>query len=282
MEEIKNPETDESVVEEIREIFRKIIAERKKQTLRSKLPVEEGEILAFPAQAHVAVESGNFEPRVWETVDWKAKPKELFGEFDVTIVCDRSGSMERPSSKKIEQRKAAALLMEALKEFSDELDEEKPYFEFDLNVRSEVWTFGDDKQVEMLKPLDKNLTEKQRVLVYKILENTPGDGTKDFSALEKIKDGVPAEDWAKIQKRKLKKLVIVLTDGDSDNPAEVQRLLEEFREKGVVVVGVGITTDGISAKITYAPNGLVCEKVENLAVILGNLLKEHIKELNRG
>ena len=76
--------------------------------------------------------------------------------------------------------------------------------------------------------------------------------------------------------------MIVLTDGDSDNPAEVQRLLEEFREKGVVVVGVGITTDGISAKITYAPNGLVCEKVENLAVILGNLLKEHIKELNRG
>ena len=282
LEEIKNPETDESVVEEIRTIFKKIIAERKKKTLRSKLPAEEGEILAFPAQAHIAVESGNFEPRVWETVDWKDKPKELFGEFDVTIVCDRSGSMERPSSKKIEQRKAAALVMEALKEFSDELGEEKPYLEFDLNVRSEIWTFGDDKQVEMLKPLDKNLTEKQRVLVYKTLENTPGDSTKDFSALEKIRDGVPAGDWAKIQKRKLKKLVIVLTDGDSDNPSAVQGLLREFREKGMVVIGVGITAEGASAKTTYAPDGMVCEKVEDLAGVLGNLLSKHIKELNTG
>jgi len=33
---------------------------------------------------------------------------------------------------------------------------------------------------------------------------------------------------------------------------------------------------------TFHPDGLVCEKVENLAVILGDLLGEHIKELNRG
>lgn len=280
LEEIKNPETNETVIEEIREIFRKVIAERKKKILKSKLPVEEGDLLAFPAEAHISVESGNLEPRVWETVDWKERPKELFGEFDVTLLCDRSGSMER-GGKKIEQRKAATLVLEALKEFSDDLDEEWPRLEYDLNVRSEVWTFGDDTEVEMLKPLGKELSEKQRVLVYNKLGTAPGDSTKDFSALEKIKDGVLDEDWKRIEAQKTKKLIIVLTDGESDNPAEVKKLLEQFRDRGAVVVGVGITADGASAVTTYAPDGFVCERVENLAAVLGELLEKHIMELNR-
>ena len=56
--------------------------------------------------------------------------------------------------------------------------------EYDLHVRTECWSFGDDEQVEMLKPLGREMTEKQRVHIYKTLADTPGDSAKDFSALE--------------------------------------------------------------------------------------------------
>ena len=155
IEDIENPETNEKVVEELREIFRKIIAERKKKTLVSKLPVSEGEILAYPAEAVAQIKAGVREPEVWETLSQKKKPKELYGNFDVTIVCDRSGSME--GEKAEEQRKTAALFFLKRSKNLPTLSTRKGLIlEYDLNVRTECWSFGDDEQVEMLKPRQGN------------------------------------------------------------------------------------------------------------------------------
>ena len=41
----------------------------------------------------------------------------------------------------------------------------------------------------------------------------------------------------KIKEGELKKIVIVFTDGDSDNPERVQNVLKSLREKGVVAIG---------------------------------------------
>lgn len=234
IEDIEDPETNEKVVEELREIFRKIIAERKKKIIASKLPVSEGEILAYPAEAVAQIKAGAREPEVWETLEKKEKPKELYGNFDVTIVCDRSSSM-REGEKAAEQRKAAALILESLKEFSDLIDEERIDLEYDLNVRTECWSFGSDEQVEMLKPLGKEMTEKQRVHIYKTLADTPGS-TKDFAALEKIFEEVSDDDWEKIKNGVLRKIIIVLSDGESDDAPRVQNILNRFRENGAVVV----------------------------------------------
>lgn len=280
IEEIKNPETDESVVEKLRKIFRKIVAERKKRVPSSKLPVAEGEILIYPAEAVVQIQAGVREPEVWQTIEQKERPKELYGNFDAVLVFDRSGSMDEGGKKK-EQRKCGILGLEALKEFSDLIDEERADLQYDLNVRTEAWTFGDDAQVEMLKPLGKEMTERQRVLIYKTLANTPGDSTKDFLALEKIFAAIPEEDWEKIRRKELRKIIVVFSDGESDNSAKVQEICGKFRERGTVVVGVGITNSGKAAETTYAPDGQVCEDASKLAVVLGGLLEKFIRELNQ-
>ena len=78
---------------------------------------------------------------------------------------------------------------------------------------------------------------------------------------------------------KLRKIIIVLSDGISSDTAAVQRVIKEFRDKGVVVVGVGITKGGEPIKTTYAPDAKVSEKASDLAVTLGDLLREYFKNL---
>ena len=183
IEDIENPETNEKVVEELRKSSEKLSRKGKKKVPTLKLPVSEGEILAYPAEAVAQIKAGVQEPEVWQTLEPKEKPKELYGNFDVTIACDLSGSME--GEKAAEQRKTTALLLEALKEFADLIDEERIDLEYDLNVRTECWSFGDDKQVEMLKPLDREMTEKQRVHIYKTLADTRATAPKIFPLWKK-------------------------------------------------------------------------------------------------
>jgi hypothetical protein len=251
--------------------------------LRPKLPTTEGEILAKPAEAVAAIKAGISEPAVWETLEVRDRNKKLFGKFDVTVVADRSGSMKKGDGsgaiKYIEQRKAVALILEALTEFSQELDEIRRDLDQDLHVRTEAWSFGDDPQIEILKPLSKTLTEKERVAVYKKLGDAPGDFTKDFVALERIKNAIPEEDWRELEEKKLRKIVIVLSDGDSHGPDSVQKVIKEMREKGITVVGVGITNAANSIKTTYAPDAKVCPKAGDLGATLGKLLEEYLKDL---
>ena len=59
----------------------------------------------------------------------------------------------------------------------------------------------------------------------------------------------------------------------------MQGALKSLRDSGVVAIGVGITSEGSPALSTYAPNALVVEEVKKLPVVLGELLKEHLKDL---
>ena len=55
--------------------------------------------------------------------------------------------------------------------------------------------------------------------------------------------------------------------------------LKNLRESGVVVVGVGITIAGKSVESTYAPNALVAEDARKLPIVLGVLLKDHLRDV---
>ena len=288
VEGIENPETNERVIEELREIFRKIIAERLVPRLRSKQPTTEGEILVRHAEAVASIKVGIQEPAVWETLEVRSRNAEHFGNFDVTLVADRSDSMNEADEngvvKNIEQRKAVALLLEALTEFSRELEDVRHDLLYDLHVRTEAWAFGGDAEIGILKPLSETLTGKERVAVYKTLGDTPGEATKDFIALRRIKNSIPEEDWQALAEKKLRKIIIVLSDGESNdgqrNTAnKVKKVCKELRERGVIVVGVGITKSGEPIRTTYALDGRVSEKAADLGSTLGELLKEYLKDL---
>src|SRR3989344_3371692 len=161
LEKIVNPETDVSVIEELRNIFSRIISKRLKKAQAPKYPVEEGDDLADPAQLVADVKSGNLQPKVWEDTEIKEKKGDRFGEVEITLVCDRSSSMTDGDGQKAEeQRKSAVLVMEVLKEFAQLCEEEKRNVDKPLEIKSEIYTFSssaDDKKP--LKAMSSELGE---------------------------------------------------------------------------------------------------------------------------
>lgn len=275
VEEIENPETNERVVDDLRKVFENIITRRKRPQLLPKYPLPEGDSLAYPAEAVVRTRAGEADPDVWEDAEYREKDDTLVGDFDVTVVGDVSGSME--GKKADAQRLAIALVLEALAEFSDELDDRRTELRHDLHVRTEGLVFGDG--AECVKALSEELSEKERVATHKRLGNPNGSSTRDFLALEELLSGLSGEDIEKLEAGKLKKIVIVMTDGESDDSSRVQVALGKLREAGVIVVGIGILKEGKSALVTYAPEAKLCERIDDLPNILGGLLKEHLKTL---
>lgn len=276
-EKIVNPETGENIIQDLRNLIERILARRLKPAQAPRYPIEEGEDLVDPAQLIADVKAGNLEPKVWETTEVKEKKGDRFGEVEITLVCDRSSSMV--GAKLREQQKAAVLMMEVLKEFAEQCDEEKINLEKLLEIKSEVYSFQQDSSDSVpLKKMSKELGEKERVDVAGTLSSAPG-GTTDFVPLETINRNLDDDTKKKILEGELKKIVIVFTDGESNDPDRTKKILKTLRADGVVAVGIGITKDGEAAIETYAPEARVAEKAENLAAILADLLKEQLADL---
>lgn len=280
LENLRNPQTNESVVDELRNLIKRIIAHRLKPAPLPRYPVEEGDTLIDPVELITQVRGGNLYPRVWETEEVAEKKGKRFGEIELSLVTDRSGSMdENGGTKRIEQQRATVLFMEALKDLGDACEEERMNLDMPLAVQSEIWSFqSSTEDATPRKALSETLTEKERISVAEKLGTTQGT-TTDFVPLEKILAGLSATTLDKIKEGELKKIVIVFTDGVSDDPSRVGRVCALLREKGVVVVGVGITEDGKAALITYAPDARLAPTAESLPGVLGGLLVEHLTDL---
>ncbi len=273
-----NPETNQSAIDDLRTLIERIIAERQKERQAPRYPTEEGEFLVDPAELVAQVKAGNWEPKVWETQELRMEKGKRFGKVQLTLVCDRSGSMEQ-GGKLQEQQKAAVLFMEALKEFNDRLLEEATNVAKPLSVESEVYTFQSSAEdARPVKRMSEELSEKDRIQVVSVLSSCPGS-TTDFIPLETILQGISDEMRRDIQNGELKKIVVVFTDGGSDDTARVGRVLEKLRADGVVVIGVGVTKSGAPALTTYAPNGRLAETAERLPTILADILREHLTDI---
>jgi hypothetical protein len=280
LNKIVNPETGVRLMEELRNLFIRIISKRLNSVQTPKYPINEGDELIDPAQLVADVKAGNLQPKVWMDTEIKEKKNNQFGEVEVTLVCDRSLSMDE-GQKGIEQQRSATLIMEAMKEFAELCESEKTKIDKSLIVKSEVYSFRDDKQEDKipLKKMSAELGEAERVGIFGQLSDLSGGSTTDYNCLEAIKKNLDSESKKKIKNGELKKIVIILTDGESSNKDKVQNYLREIREDGVISIGVGITEEGEPVLSTYAPNALVVENVEKLPSVLGDLLKEHLRDI---
>ena len=172
------------------------------------------------------------------------------------------------------------LVLEALREFCDDLEDKRKDLMNDLSVRSEVWGFGGPSEVGCIKVLSEELTDIQRVAVFKELNDTPGNSTRDDLALTGLMESVPEEDWERVIKGKLRKVVIVLTDGDSSNKSGAKKAIRNLRDKGAIVVAIGITNAAQSALALYAPDAHLAKTAAETGVAVGKVLETFISELN--
>jgi len=166
-----------------------------------------------------------------------------------------------------------------LKDFAELCDEEKRNVDTPLEVKSEVYSFTSNEEDRIpLKKMGKELGEAERIHVLKKLFDLPGS-TTDFNCLEAIYDGLDSETKQKIITGELKKIVFVFTDGGSDNASRVQNVLRKLRDAGIVVVGIGLTEAGQPVMTTYAPQAQVVHTISDIPLALGELLKEHLKNI---
>lgn len=277
----------ESSIEPLREIFRRIVEQRKVPIRRLGTLKEEGVMIdpGLVAQTYIDVQAGVPNPKTMKEFEGRFIEENIPGKFSVRLVADQSGSMQ--GQKAVYQRRSAIAVMEALKEFSDMLDDERAALSLDLDVNTELRSFGVSEGTRLYKPLSKELTERQRIEFFKGLLETSG-GTNDYDALAEIEKNVRekiAQDSTyatELKSGKRREIVIVLSDGDSGNVAEAQRRCKNLRELGVKVVGLGMTGAAASIETTYAPDAKICYDVSNLPQALEGLLSEYLGQLSIG
>lgn len=273
-------EGERTALEELRELFERIVAERLRPQTVPKRPVSQGHRLVRPAEAHISVRAGIQKPSVWETLERKELKGALYGDLDVTVVCDRSGSMTQGDGTKAKhQRLAVGLVLEALAEFSDMLQERNGDANDELTVRTQVTSFGGGRLTGELKSLTQELTEQDRVRVHRELGNTDGT-TDDYVAIDALGDGVSEDERLRMKQGELKKIVLVITDGESNDSAALKESIAKLRSQGAVVVGVGVGTDATSVTVNYAPQGRLVQNPARLAGVLAEVLKEHLADIN--
>lgn len=273
-------EGERTALEELRELFERIVAERLRPQTVPKRPVSHGHRLVRPAEAHVSVRAGIQKPAVWETLERKELKGKLYGNLDITVVCDRSGSMAQGDGTKARhQRLAVGLVLEALAEFSQILQERSQVMSDELVVRTQVTSFGGDTLTTELKPLTQELTERDRVRVHRELGTTDGT-TDDYVALDALGSGVSEDERSRMKQGELKKIVLVITDGESNDSGALKESIAKLRAQGAVVVGVGVGTDATSVTANYAPLGRLVQDPARLAGVLAEVLKEHLADVS--
>lgn len=277
----------EPYIEPLREIFRRIIEQRQIPIRHLAALKEEGVMIdpGLVTQTYLDVRAGVSNPKTMKDFEGVLVDETIPTSFEVTVVCDRTGSMQH-GTKIPEQRRTGVLLLEALKEFSDVAEEQGPLAP-ELTIKSEVRSFGDSpNHTQVLKPLSPMLSERDRVGVFKAL-GTCDSGTNNeeamFDQLYKSIQQEAASDstyLSRIKSGKLRKFVIMLTDGQVGNYDATRAQIQKIRDLGIVVAGVGITQDGEDAVRTYAPDGQVAREASDLPKTLGSLLAQYLGELS--
>lgn len=250
----------EGSLEQLRNVFRRIVEQRKIPIRRLATLKEEGVMIdpGLVTQTYLDVKAGIDNPKTMKDFEGRFIEENIPGKADIYWVYDQSGSMN--GEKAVHQRRGAILANEALRECDDTVNEEQLPDPLRLDINTENIGFGvpvkkaDDPRVKVYKPLSKGLTEKQRVRIFKNLLELGGIGTNDYDALvlleKEIRERMNDASFAtELKSGKRKVAVIVTTDGGSNHlgmTAELQRIsrqethkkVEELRRLGVKVKAI--------------------------------------------
>ena len=290
LENLKNPETHESVLEEILSLFEKIRSRRLKPKYKSRWPVdmEHWQRLdaASLAEWVAQLESGNFDPFMFEEDVIDLKEKEFVWKFELTIITDWSSSMQE-NWKTMHQKIACLLIFEALKLLHDKLESEVYDMKSPIEFTT-AWLMFDGSGLRQLKEPSSDFTDSERIDCYDKLDYNSWLRTNDYDAIDHMINEVKSR-WQEyvdeLLAGKTKNIVMVLTDWDSSWKIALKNKLKELRELGVIVYWVWISNTALSTEINYASfdpelwEGKVCEDPSLLWVRMEEFLIHHLEKL---
>lgn len=269
-----------ALVAELREVFKKIVSRRLRERFKVSPQLKtEGEMLDEETLSESYVESAaGGKPQAFREIVRATKEHEGYGSLDMTLVNDLSSSMNE-GDKLTMDRKSKILFLESLADFQKEIREAE--YEngtsLGLEVRTETRAFGDFGDAE-LKKLSPDLSEKDRIEIWKRLHKGTG-GTPDYLSLEVIEKSLTPQYEEELRNKRKRKVVVVLSDGESQDAARVQRTCERLRQKGIIVLGFGMTASGQAVKETYKPDTEVIENISDLPKAMQKVILKYTEDL---
>lgn len=273
----------EKEFQKLNDLIKRIVTERKKERYIPKYPLEEGDEILDPAQLVASVRSGDLKPKVWQDTEIKEYKGDMFGEIEMTFVFDRSGSMEGVKIQEVQ--KAVTLFMNSQKDLQDEIkegEESENGLIKGLKISWEVYSFQNTNQDFIpIKKMSDEFTEKDRIEVCAHFNDAPGNRTTDGNSLSAIYNGLK-NNTKKIEKLKdneLKKIVMVMTDGDSHQLNEVKDYTKKLKDLKVAVLGIGITNDAKHVLTTYGAGSKIAEKAKDVSVVMEEIIEKEFKDL---
>ena len=192
---------------------------------------------------------------------------ELNCKTDYFFVFDCSASM---SGKPAQAAASCAIIMlEGLASMERDirkLEKEQAVDLSDLSIRTSLYTFGSNATCH--KPLGSSLSDKQRLDTYAAVTAADAGGTADYLALQEIAHLPHDHDRQRI--------IVVVTDGASNNPDATQAAISQLRrDQNTVVYGVSIGSD--AAEQLYAPNAKLINDPKDLPNVLQSFIETTIQ-----
>lgn len=268
------------LVAELREVFKQIVSKRLKERWKMSPQLQtEGEVLDEETLAESYIEStAGGKPHAFREISRTNKEQVGYGSLDMTLVNDLSGSMNEGTKLSMD-RKSKILFLESLADFQKEIKEAEYQngVSLGLEVRTETRAFGDFGDTE-LKALSPDLSEKDRITIWKRLHKGSG-GTPDYLSLETIEKSLTSEYEEELRSKRKRKVIVVLSDGDSQDASRVQQTCERLRKKGIIILGFGMTASGQAVKETYKPDAEVIEDIRTLPKAMQKVIIKYIQDL---
>jgi len=180
-------------------------------------------------------QSSAAEPRVFDKTTLEVKHSVQPEEIRVHLAADMSGSMDKDKRHVLTQ--VCVLITESIRQFQVMI--QNSGYESLLKVDCQIVGYG-NKALE-ISTLNSDIFAQEAV-PSKLLVDL--GGTYNHTALEKIQDSYSEEDHARVKKKKLRSIVLEITDGGSSNSERAKSILENLLAEGSIVRGFQIGTNG--------------------------------------
>ncbi len=275
----------ERYIDPLRAVFERVIAMRKEVRRRLKERTDQGVIVdpSLMVQAYIDARSGIIDSRTQLNMKRDEVDEHRPLDFEFTLICDLSGSMneEVPGGKSYEQRLCTVLITEALDEFEKKLRAERLEKVIDLQVFTEVRGFGAED--EELKGMSGAIDYYTRVKISRRLASCVGRRTADYKSLAKVASRLDTKIGTSLEDRDLKKAVVLITDGGSDDVLLTREAKNRLADMGVVAkaiqVGEPSNEDVDKFRRVWGNDGLPCKDVSRLVPTMEKLLEELLEDL---
>ena len=272
-------------IERMRAVWDRIIDERLgHRPALSRTPLPEGEELAVdalgPALAELA--AGSPRPAAFRSRVRRSRRERRSGSTDYVLLVDRSASMQGAPARAAAD--AMIVLAESLAGVARDIDhaEARTGIGLDLDVRTALIAF--DAEPEILKPLSRGIDDRHRRALHGA-SGAPGGATNDAAALRAAArefgiDG-PGADGPSAAPRSAPdglartRVLIVVSDGGTNDPAAAARELARLRAAGVRIHGLGVGADELSGR--YGSEGIRIRDARELPAAMLDLIERGLR-----